>query len=678
MSKLYIRALKIDIDTNNGKFGQCIKFERGLNFIKAENTSGKSTLTNAIIYALGAEAILSTKKGNASLKPVLKDKVDFNHHHFSVIESYVFLELENEKKEPITIKRVIKGNQDTDLITIYYGHLITNSQMNEKIKKEDFFVNLSGSAQREKGFHTFLEKYLDIELPLVSTFKGKNVPLYFQTLLPLLFIEQTRGWSEIQATIPRRFGIENINNITFEFLLKLDILENKQRKKNIEKKIEQNKKEWKKVEEHIELIIEGTALYIKDFPNITIDLKKDDYPKLLVILNEKEKFINEYLVQLRENLNLLNKNDINITPNLNLKIKALEEKIIILNGSLQKNVLNIIREKNNINNYKLKIKDLIRDIENDKDTKTLLRLGGTLNIKVVEQVCPTCKTRLEDSLIEDIYQPMDLDTNIHYLKSQLDAFEILLNSTRHKIEKLEIQEVELRESIQHERELLKSLKKDVVSNGNISETTIREKIYLENLIKKMNIIKEVFDDNIEELINISEIYSENMGKLSEFKKSLFSENDVKKLSKFNDIFQKLLDIYGFQSKNPSEVIISFDNYTYKPYVDGFDITLDSSASDHIRVIWAYSVALLYLTHKFDTNHFGFLLFDEPRQQSMKYASSKELYKTLSQVSVNSKQSIVATSEDDKLFFENTQGIECNILEFKGKTIVPESEWLYQG
>ena len=678
MSKLYIRALKIDIDTNNGKFGQCIKFERGLNFIKAENTSGKSTLTNAIIYALGAEAILSTKKGNASLKPVLKDKLKYHQYHYNVIESYVFLELENEKKEPITIKRVIKGNQDTDLITIYYGHLITNSQMNEKIKKEDFFVNLSGSAQREKGFHTFLEKYLDIELPLVSTFKGKNVPLYFQTLLPLLFIEQTRGWSEIQATIPRRFGIENINNITFEFLLKLDILENKQRKKNIEKKIEQNKKEWKKVEEHIELIIEGTALYIKDFPNITIDLKKDDYPKLLVILNEKEKSINEYLVQLREKLNLLKKSDINITPNLNLKIKALEEKIIILNGSLQKNVLNIIREKNNINNYKLKIKDLIRDIENDKDTKTLLRLGGTLNIKVVEQVCPTCKTRLEDSLIEDIYQPMDLDTNIHYLKSQLDAFEILLNSTRHKIEKLEIQEVELRESIQHERELLKSLKKDVVSNGNISETTIREKIYLENLIKKMNIIKEVFDDNIEELINISEIYSENMGKLSEFKKSLFSENDVKKLSKFNDIFQKLLDIYGFQSKNPSEVIISFDNYTYKPYVDGFDITLDSSASDHIRVIWAYSVALLYLTHKFDTNHFGFLLFDEPRQQSMKYASSKELYKTLSQVSVNSKQSIVATSEDDKLFFENTQGIECNILEFKGKTIVPESEWLYQG
>jgi len=677
MSKLYIRALKIDIDTNNGKFGQCIKFERGLNFIKAENTSGKSTLTNAIIYALGAEAMLSTKKGNASLKPVLKNTVDYNHNHFNVIESYVFLELENEMKEPITIKRVIKGTQDTDLITVYYSHLITNPQINEKVNKENFFVNLSGSAQREKGFHTFLEKYLNIKLPLVSTFKGKNVPLYFQTLLPLLFIEQTRGWSEIQATIPRRFGIENINNITFEFLLKLDILENKQKKKNIEKKIEQNKKDWKNVQEHINLIIEGTALYIKDFPSIMIDLKKDDYPKLLVILNEKEESINEYLVQLRENLNLLNKSNMDITPNLNLKIKSLEEKIIILNGNLQKNVLSMVREKNNINNYELKIKDLMRDIENDKDTKTLLRLGGNLNIKVVEQVCPTCKTRLTDSLIEDIYQPMNLDTNINYLKSQLDAFETLLNSTQYKIDKIEIQEVELRESIEHEREVLKSLKKDVVSNGNVSETTIREKIYLENLIKKMDIIKEIFDDNIEELIGISERYSENMGKISELKKSLFSKNDVEKLSEFNHIFQKLLDLYGFQSKTPNEVIISFDNYTYKPYVDGFDITLDSSASDHIRVIWAYSVALLYLIDKFDTNHFGFLLFDEPRQQSMKHASSKELYKTLSKVSVNSKQSIVATSEDDKLFYENTQGIKCNILEFKGKTIVPKSEWLYQ-
>ncbi|MBA7675526.1 hypothetical protein ES703_83762 [subsurface metagenome] len=75
---------------------------------------------------------------------------------------------------------------------------------------ESFFVGLEGAAQRERGFHYFLADFLKLELPNVKRFKGEDVPLYVECVAPLMFIEQIRGWSGIQATLPQGFGIRNV------------------------------------------------------------------------------------------------------------------------------------------------------------------------------------------------------------------------------------------------------------------------------------------------------------------------------------------------------------------------------------------------------------------------------------------------------------------------------------
>ena len=122
MQKLTLKGLKINISTNDGIFGQCLLFQKGLNVIRAENTSGKTTIISSIIYALGIEAVLSAKQGNTVLKSVLKDKIDFENKTYNVLESYVLLEIENEKKEIITIKRQIIGTQNSNLISYVYHH----------------------------------------------------------------------------------------------------------------------------------------------------------------------------------------------------------------------------------------------------------------------------------------------------------------------------------------------------------------------------------------------------------------------------------------------------------------------------------------------------------------------------------------------------------------------------
>ncbi|WP_332768630.1 hypothetical protein [Phenylobacterium sp.] len=48
---------------------------------------------------------------------------------------------------------------------------------------------------------------------------------------------------------------------------------------------------------------------------------------------------------------------------------------------------------------------------------------------------------------------------------------------------------------------------------------------------------------------------------------------------------------------------------------GYEIGFETSASDAIRLKWAYQLGLLELGHQHPTHHPGMLLLDEPRQQS---------------------------------------------------------------
>ena len=58
---LKINAIKIDIVTADGNYGFEQSFTTGLNIIRGNNSSGKSSLFQAILYALGLEELLGGK-----------------------------------------------------------------------------------------------------------------------------------------------------------------------------------------------------------------------------------------------------------------------------------------------------------------------------------------------------------------------------------------------------------------------------------------------------------------------------------------------------------------------------------------------------------------------------------------------------------------------------------------
>ena len=69
-------------------------------------------------------------------------------------------------------RNIKSENKDNHLITVYYG---TYDSIGEhETLSEDYYVNLPNSATSEKGFHTFLEEFLHMELPLVRTADGNE------------------------------------------------------------------------------------------------------------------------------------------------------------------------------------------------------------------------------------------------------------------------------------------------------------------------------------------------------------------------------------------------------------------------------------------------------------------------------------------------------------------------
>jgi len=119
---LRLRQLRLRALTGAIVFGVDLRFDDGLVVLRADNTSGKSTCINAILYALGVEGMLGTSYA-VPLPHAMTHSIeapDGSEH--PVLESYVVLEIENAGGDVLTIKRMAKSQGiDERLITAWNG-----------------------------------------------------------------------------------------------------------------------------------------------------------------------------------------------------------------------------------------------------------------------------------------------------------------------------------------------------------------------------------------------------------------------------------------------------------------------------------------------------------------------------------------------------------------------------
>ena len=279
---LKINRLRVEINTINGVYGIDEHFHNGLNFIASlENTCGKSSILAAIYYCLGFEQIIGGAGGigNKVLTSVFKTTIDDNGKPWTVTESGAFLEISNGS-EVRTIYRNIKSqNKDNRLITVYYGDY--NSIYNHKTMAEDYYVNVQHSAMSGKGFHTFLEEFLHMELPLVRTSDDNERKLYLQLIFAAMFIEQKHGWSDILSGMPV-FGIKESKKRIVEYILGLDTLKNEKERDRLNTIKTHIERKWEQLISDMQRLVYSETCEISNLPTRPKVLSDIDCSRIVI------------------------------------------------------------------------------------------------------------------------------------------------------------------------------------------------------------------------------------------------------------------------------------------------------------------------------------------------------------------------------------------------------------
>jgi hypothetical protein len=681
MQRLVLNALKNTVVTSSGDFGTRVEFDKGLNVLWADNTCGKSTTLNSILYALGLEILLG-KKGFEAHKPALRSSLDYEGNSYEVLESFTQLEISNHRGEVVTVRRQIKGEEDDKLIVVNRAGVLTDPSSARDTAEEFFYIHTEGAAQRERGFHFFLARFLGLTLPLVSTFRNTEVPLYLECIFPLLFIEQQRGWSALQATTPTQYRIKNVKKIAIEYVLNLDVSDLKKRRGEIAGAKANLRDEWRGLYRDVQRKAEDIGGILKKLPSQPeATLGEDQQPEIFVPQVD-DKWINlrRNLIYRREQLNALKEETMlrmgrreNKVEEKREELEDLESRLLLQETALSRSRQSVHEEQRNLEMLDKRISAAERDIEKNRDVLRLKQYGAYQEGSLKDGECPTCHQPVEDVLLDQANRnsPMSIENNIEFLREQKRAAELLRRSSIRAKEAKRQVVVRNAEAAMRTRQKIKDLKTDLTNDARIPAVSdIREIVTLEEKVRRYEQTLEDVDAAASEFDELATRWHKILIKESELPSSVFSKDDEAKLEGLTKRFRENLSAFGFTSKKPTAIKLSADNYQPVMEEGNFEMSFDASASDHIRLVWAYTLALQQVADLFDTNHLGISFYDEPAQQQVSKSSNERFYEMAGRLNRENNQVVITTSEDLTRLETILSGIPCNFLVFKGKVIAP--------
>jgi hypothetical protein len=151
--------------------------------------------------------------------------------------------------------------------------------------------------------------------------------------------------------------------------------------------------------------------------------------------------------------------------------------------------------------------------------------------------------------------------------------------------------------------------------------------------------------------------------------------DKRKIEYLQSGIRSHLARYGFRSFQPGEISLSNDNF--RPLVLRVEqgetvekeINFEMSASDAIRLKWAYYLACMELMPDFTANYAGHMIFDEPGQQEVESDSLFAFMRSASQSADHDHQVLVSTSETYDAVNAALAG-KANIVSFPGFILQP--------
>lgn len=624
MPFLRLNAIKIAIHCSDGDYGVSIPFSTGLNIIRAKNSTGKSSVFNSIVYALGLEQLLGGT-GESTMKPVLRSFLKYGEKTFTVLESKVQLEIANESGQTITATRWIKsGTMDSRLIRVHLGPVLT---VGGGYRSEDYFVHMPGAAVEASGFHRFLAMFMGMDLPRVPTFDGEDRLLYIQALFPLFFREQLKGWSTFYSQLPSNFGLRDISKRSIEYVLNLDILESTRKRDELRVRRTVLADRWRNLVTSMRQTAEQAGGFLSEVPLSYPDLSSD--PKVLIYVDDRNVIdMNQRIMDLIDQVSTsFGEAKVGqVSEQQEARLANLEQEALALQSAANSLRAEVQMEDSNRASLVEDLETLQGDLSKNQEIKRLYSLGSDIEISIANGLCPTCGQHIKDALLDqDIdIQPMGIDENIKYIREQIEAIRFALEQSSVLIERKRTKLIAVERILNQQRRSIRLLRKELMEDPRMPSQQVLEG-YVEAKANLMA-LKEArtkVDYYSDQLRGVQEEWRKYLNDKATVSDRYFSNSDLEKLKLLEGSLRDYAGRFQYHSGSVGDIGISEDKYT--PTIEGYDVRVDSSASDHIRLIWAYVCALLHVSNTFGANHPGLIIMDEPGQQQMALDSQRALF-----------------------------------------------------
>ncbi|GIQ57640.1 hypothetical protein Flavo103_07760 [Flavobacterium collinsii] len=695
-----INRLRLEIQSTefpeDNKYGFDIPFRSGLNVIAGHNSKGKSTIGSSIYYALGMEELLGAKNEMA-LGKALKTEFDIfdsrvnSLKSFRILYSKVFIEIENEKGEIVTIRRYINSNQkdqnqndkNTKKVLAYLSKF---EDIDKDVKSYPLFLRNDNNNSDQYGFYHWLADFIGIQIPQVLNNKMGYSPLYLQTIFASFLIEQTKGWTDFLATIPY-FGIPKNKEKVIEFILDLNELSVSSKRDKIEKEENLIKTNWGKTISKLEILANEYGGTLKFLPE-TATAEQDAFNLTTIFLNDEndntEKSIKSLRQTYSENLNQLRNTPIKkVGENkdfIRQKLEKLYEEQSSFMVQFEEFDLQLNLQKNQLENISKHYQNITKELSSQKGIQNIIE--ESILVSDVYDKCPTCTQTVSDDLLlaEGItIEKLSLSQNIAYLSGQHKIIKRSIETLTNVIdEKKIIRKYYIKKQREFEEEIKLILQELITDDRDYSDVDTLHRVRLEKKISDFITIDEIFNSYITILKVISLEYSNLLQEKLLLEGS--SVEDNLKLTSLEKVFKTdfLFPFKYSSNKNYNVYIQKNQPFKYFPVFKYTEldelpqsIKTNSSASDFVRTIWAYSLSLLTR----GKNHPGILILDEPGQHSVSSESLQALFEKCS--TIKNRQTIIFTSIQKVLIKDGEKEIDALDLDSLLVNLVEDDYNLYK-
>lgn len=642
MKNLTINRLQYRVTLEDkSQYGADIPFQNGLNIIYGPNSVGKSSIIIGIIYAFGAEKALGIFQNKQNpFKPEFYDRIQ----DLKVKKSYVLLEISNGEKT-ITIFRYITG-PSINIVAVYEDTI-------EKINLSDKHIKLIAAGDgvmQEGGLQYYLFDFLNIKIVEVSKYDEGTSKLYFENLLPMFFVEQRLGWSQIQARQVSRYGIRDVKKVVFEYLFGLDRFHNHLKqleRKHLLEKVGSKKRELKNDEENILVMVNGKvnedgALIIskagmlnKQMADLISHLKGEysQKKKAIQALSGRTQESNEFEIKSKESLRRISH-----------QVRKTSDRINILYNEIASYTAYIDR------------------IEINKSKNQQLKKINNINLEFNISTCPVCEQAVTDPeedvcklCHQEIKRIASPEENLEFLEDEKKSFENVRESKQlqlrkecNSLDRLREKEKSLIEQFEHriktyygkDIDRLRELVSDL-------DTLKKEVGFYERSWKKwidLNLIRSEVKELDREIDDLKTQIAKYKG----------SEDDRIILNLVLQNFRNNVRALNLLSAKPQLIgqILLDENENYTPYLSEYDIYNITSSSDNVRIILSYYLGLLQTgvelkKRQFKTHFPNLLILDEPRQQNLDVEDLIGFISLIDNVGQDSCQVILTTFSEGK-------------------------------